>query len=149
MPTPAPADWARVKSGWPVQQEEVPSWIPRDEVRDWTVSAPVQRDPCEEDWSSRWISFRAFRKEAPSIRGSVLEIQPPTIGERLGITGGYAAGRRGRRFGSAQRSAKQKEEMSDSCFGRDDYVGFIADGENQYATPRRKGWLRRLRRSHY
>lgn len=143
----------------------VPSWVPADERRDWTPSADVElqvdfdddddddealpeSDPCADgDAENRWVgSLRNLsqlgtltaRREKPAIRGSVLEIRPPSVRERLGVHGR-------RRRGWDYRSDKEhgKEERAD------EYVGFLLKGEMRKEKRSRKAtsWLRFFRRS--
>ncbi|PXF43161.1 hypothetical protein BWQ96_07105 [Gracilariopsis chorda] len=159
----------------------VPDWIPSDERRDWTAQQS-HFDPCEvEDQpTSRWATslrhisnlYKARSKPPPGVRGSVLQVQPPTLGERLGIPakndkrrhatpappapGRVLFSRRGRKKHSADsnttdmdtpfRATKQTQSEEPSRYA-DDYVGFIEKPSTLLPHQRhRPSWLRFLRR---
>lgn len=112
-------------------------------------------DPCTEE-ESRWVgSLRnlsqlgqlAARKEKPAIRGSVLDIRPPTVRERFGVRERKGWGRRRRGWGDRGDAAERgREERAD------EYVGFLVE-KQEFVKEKvgghrgRRGWLRFLKRA--
>lgn len=161
------------------QDPQLPAWLPKDELRDWRPSSTdslsntslVHDDPCVE---SRWVSslrnlsnlYRPRERELPEVRGSVLDVKPPTLAERLGLPQrrvrekSTALDRVG--ASSVEDKVERKtlmqmrgdagvaivEASAFGCEGRgDDYVGFLGgDVRIREASRVRKGWRRWLRR---
>lgn len=172
----------------------VPEWIPAGERRDWTAAIPtpipeaipdvmerrgggtgdVDEDDDEESpWGNSFRSlaglYRRPARAPPAVRGSVLEIEPPTLTERFGLSA-LAAGKRARHeqrangqratlaharerahahaVQSGGRPAQRFEARAEPQDGwrKDEYVGFLIDGASQ-PVHRRRGWFRFFRRS--
>lgn len=89
----------------------------------------------------------AGRKEKPAIRGSVLEIRPPTVRERFGVRERKGWGRRRRGWGDRRDAVERgREERAD------EYVGFLVE-KQEFMKEKvgrhkgRMGWLRFLKRA--
>ncbi|CDF37248.1 unnamed protein product [Chondrus crispus] len=141
----------------------VPSWLPEDERRDWTSSetiepevdfedeeeTPSRHDPCEEEAvaAKKWIGSlrnlshlgrRGSKKENLPMRGSILDIRPPTVRERFGVR---SKRRKGRDFWGERECNKEDRA--------DEYVGFLlkADVRQEKKVKKVHSWLRVFRRS--
>lgn len=161
------------------QDPQLPSWLPKDELRDWQPSScephlshtSLIQDPCVE---SRWVSslrnlgnlYRLRERELPELRGSVLDVKPPSLAERLGLpqrrtreraTGLDRVAERAMDVKTERRRAMHAtgdagvaivEAAAFGCEGRgDDYVGFLGgDVRIRDASRVRKRWRRWLRR---
>lgn len=160
------------------KQDHLPQWLPPEELHNWQP-AP-EYDPCivEDEPSSRWATSmrqisNLYRKDRnpPTIRGSILEVHPPTLTERFGL-GSFAGERRhpnrdtrARRPGRGRENRHSRftyEELHhvhgppDRIFlphedvkelGRDDYVGFLVPSREEKISRPKRGWRRFLRRS--
>ena len=144
-------------------EASVPSWLPEDERRDWTSSETIEpeidfedeeetssrHDPCEEETATekKWVGSlrnlshlgtRGSKKEKLPMRGSILDIRPPTVRERFGVR---SKRRKGRDFWGERECSKEDRA--------DEYVGFLlkADVRQEKKGKKVHSWLRFLRRS--
>lgn len=157
------------------EDDEIPDWIPDEEKQLW-MSSTIQ-DPCvvESEHGSRWATslrsisnfYRPKERDPPCIRGSILDVHPPTLGERLGFNfdrrraqPNTAAGRPARFARKTTRKdghpVRQESpnavsfvnEGEGDVSGMDEYVGFLVENDGAREIPKhRKGWRRFMKRA--
>ena len=161
---------------------EIPVWVPRNEHRDWSVLGDDLDifDIQEED--GRWVeSMRNFgtlyrqNRSPPRIRGSILDVEPPSFAERLGLRNNNRSGNhqrerrhvqgsqnatprrfryRGRRREQdrsnmlRQQQHRRRAQNNAPSRPNDEYDGFLSDRQRQQEPVRsRRSWLRFFSRS--
>lgn len=145
-----------------------------EEVSDTHSVTDHRHDALVREEDSRWTNslrnitnlYKLRDRPPPCIRGSVLEIQPPTLTERFGLLA--LADRKKHSIGATDRprnvrkprpvsgaaaaaamagaSAARSRPLVEDSPRADEYVGFLVEADTGSGKAVRKGWLRFMRR---